>query len=219
MSARETLHSDLLTTPTAAALPHPEGWASIRIERYRDEVRAEVLAEAKAEIVAWLVKKAHERTDIGVLASKVDRGAVRIFLGTGHFQDARDAHRAEVLREATDMLTRVGHPAAALILRYADEPGEKASTSAVPTATPQPDPANQWTPEERQHRLLIEIHTRSGRWRTARVEQLYQSWGVHYPRSRARKDLKALATTGHLTVHGPDDGRFYTPNTRKDGQR
>lgn len=30
MSARETLHSDLLTTPAAATLPHPEGWASIR---------------------------------------------------------------------------------------------------------------------------------------------------------------------------------------------
>ncbi|MFE4535634.1 hypothetical protein ACFRKB_11200 [Streptomyces scopuliridis] len=46
MSARERLHSDLLTTPMAALLPHPEGWASSRIERYRDEVRAEVLREA-----------------------------------------------------------------------------------------------------------------------------------------------------------------------------
>ncbi|MCL7377426.1 hypothetical protein [Streptomyces sp. 35G-GA-8] len=48
MSARESLHSDLLTTPMAATLPYPEGWASIRLQRYRDEVRAEVLGKAVA---------------------------------------------------------------------------------------------------------------------------------------------------------------------------
>ncbi|MGW6598466.1 hypothetical protein [Streptomyces sp. NPDC055036] len=48
MSARESLHSDLLTTPMAATLPYPEGWASIRIERYR----AEVLREAADAINA-----------------------------------------------------------------------------------------------------------------------------------------------------------------------
>lgn len=57
------------------------------------------LAEAKVEVVAWLVKKDRENTPVGHLASKVDRGAVRIFLGTGHYQDAMDAHRAEVLAE------------------------------------------------------------------------------------------------------------------------
>ncbi|MFD9445006.1 hypothetical protein [Streptomyces sp. NPDC060001] len=43
--------------------------------------RAEVLAEAellpKADVVAWLVKKAREGTPIEQLASKVARGAVR----------------------------------------------------------------------------------------------------------------------------------------------
>lgn len=67
-----------------------------------DTYRAEVLAEAKLETVAWLVKKASEQDtwNAAVLASKVDRGAVRIFLGTGHYRDAMDTHRAEVLREA-----------------------------------------------------------------------------------------------------------------------
>jgi hypothetical protein len=64
--------------------------------------RTKVLAEAKTEVVAWLAKKATEQQtwDAAVLASKVDRGAVRIFLGTDHYQDAKDAHRADVLAEA-----------------------------------------------------------------------------------------------------------------------
>lgn len=41
--------------------------------------RAEVLAEAKREVVAWLVKKAREGTPVVDLASKVDRGAIRLF--------------------------------------------------------------------------------------------------------------------------------------------
>jgi hypothetical protein len=67
--------------------------------------RAAVLAEAKVETVAWLVKKAREYRSTGsqqharsaeaieFLASKVDRGAVRVFVGTAHY-------RAAVLREA-----------------------------------------------------------------------------------------------------------------------
>lgn len=46
-----------------------------------DAHRAEVLAEAdllpKADVVAWLTKKAREETPVWLLASKVDRGAVR----------------------------------------------------------------------------------------------------------------------------------------------
>lgn len=90
--------------------------AKARTEEMLDAYRAEVLAEAKVETVGWLVKKAAEeraantcdsrvRADaIGKLASKVDRGAVRAFIGTGHYRDAMDAHRAEVLREAADAL-------------------------------------------------------------------------------------------------------------------
>jgi hypothetical protein len=43
--------------------------------------RAEVLREARSEVVTWLAKKAGEEAtwDAGVLASKVDRGAIRLF--------------------------------------------------------------------------------------------------------------------------------------------
>lgn len=48
----------------------------------RAEVRAEALAEAKAEVVAWLSKKSREQVTwrADVLASKVERGAIRSFL-------------------------------------------------------------------------------------------------------------------------------------------
>lgn len=56
----------------------------------RAEHRAEVLAEAKAAVVAWLLKKAgeywatgtrrREADAVSTMASKVDRGAVRLFL-------------------------------------------------------------------------------------------------------------------------------------------
>ncbi|MEU9444602.1 hypothetical protein AB0D42_27725 [Streptomyces sp. NPDC048304] len=42
-------------------------------------VRTEALAEAKSEVVDWLVKKAHEGTEVARLADKVERGAIRIF--------------------------------------------------------------------------------------------------------------------------------------------
>lgn len=44
-----------------------------------DEVRTEALAEAKDEVVEWLVKKAHEGTEVSRLADKVERGAIRLF--------------------------------------------------------------------------------------------------------------------------------------------
>lgn len=50
-------------------------------QRKLDAYRAEVLAEGgllpKADVVAWLVKKAREGTPIEQLASKVARGAIR----------------------------------------------------------------------------------------------------------------------------------------------
>jgi hypothetical protein len=69
MSAR-----DVLETNIDPAVPDG-GRASI------DAYRAEVLAEAgllpKADVVAWLTKKAREETPVWLLASKVERGAVR----------------------------------------------------------------------------------------------------------------------------------------------
>jgi hypothetical protein len=50
-------------------------------EQLVDSYRTEVLAEGgllpKADVVAWLVKKAREETPVWLLASKVERGAVR----------------------------------------------------------------------------------------------------------------------------------------------
>lgn len=43
------------------------------------EARTEALAEAKSEVVEWLVKKAHEGTEVARLADKVERGAIRLF--------------------------------------------------------------------------------------------------------------------------------------------
>lgn len=43
------------------------------------EVRTEALAEAKDAVVEWLVKKAHEGTEVARLADKVERGAIRLF--------------------------------------------------------------------------------------------------------------------------------------------
>lgn len=51
-----------------------------RLEAAYTEVRIEALAEAKSEVVDWLVKKAHEGTEVARLADKVERGAIRIFL-------------------------------------------------------------------------------------------------------------------------------------------
>ncbi|MCM8555676.1 hypothetical protein [Streptomyces sp. STCH 565 A] len=77
-----------------------------------DAYRAQILAEAKVETVDWLVKKASEYYStgskqhalqaevIGTLASKLDRGAVRAFIGTAHYRDAMDALTAEARASA-----------------------------------------------------------------------------------------------------------------------
>ncbi|KAB2975989.1 hypothetical protein F8R89_30750 [Streptomyces sp. SS1-1] len=70
MSARMELHVALslrLDAKEAYRLAH----------NYRDEVLAEADLLPKADVVAWLTKKAREGTPVEVLASKVERGAVR----------------------------------------------------------------------------------------------------------------------------------------------
>lgn len=75
MSARDELIDEYGRADTA-----PLGTLSDLKQRL-DACRAEVLAEEgllpKADVVAWLVKKAREGTPVEVLASKVARGAVR----------------------------------------------------------------------------------------------------------------------------------------------
>jgi hypothetical protein len=77
-------------------------------------VRAAALAEAQDELVAWLVKKAREQKtwNAGTLASKVDRGAVRIFLEPAAM-DARQAIRARALSDFLFLLRYSGETAAA----------------------------------------------------------------------------------------------------------
>lgn len=109
MSARENLRADIWEV-----IPDDDAEALI------DAYRAEVLAEAKVETVAWLAKKATEQKtyDAAVLASKVDRGAVRAFLGTGHYRDAMDAHRVEVLTEAAAELDRIADTVEARVAEH-----------------------------------------------------------------------------------------------------
>lgn len=90
-----------------------------------DTHRAEALTEAKSEVVGWLVKKAREHRAqgrqyakqadvIGKLASKVDRGAVRIFLNAaaepntrGFFQQGHTYTREHHGQPITFVVTAV----------------------------------------------------------------------------------------------------------------
>ncbi|RYJ29395.1 hypothetical protein CU044_2136 [Streptomyces sp. L-9-10] len=170
MNARETLHSDLLTTPAAQKLPQPEGWASTRIKRYRDEVRTETLAEV------------------------------------------------------AEMLDRVGHPAAALVLRYADEAAgpEEKTTPAGAAVTPQPEQSGEWAAaavlRDRLADLLAHIRKHPGRtWTTENVRRFYLSQAPK--RATCRRDLQSLRAMGWLVEHDEKGRRFYRLTTRKDGQR
>ncbi|MFF5589684.1 hypothetical protein [Streptomyces hygroscopicus] len=73
-----------------SGLASARGWGEAAAERVAAAHRAEVLAEAKREVVGWLLKKADEYRATGTrqreadavstMASKIDGGAVRLFL-------------------------------------------------------------------------------------------------------------------------------------------
>lgn len=72
----------------------------------------------------------------------------------------------------------------------------------------------------RAQQLLAHIQADPGtRWQTGRAEQVYAELG--YPtrgrRHNARNDLHELAARDLLTVHGPDDGRYFLLAQPKDG--
>ncbi|QCX81114.1 hypothetical protein C9F11_37655 [Streptomyces sp. YIM 121038] len=72
--------------------------------------------------------------------------------------------------------------------------------------------------EARLQRLLDEMRSHGGRWNTARVHALYRGPGWGAPQTgTARRDLAELHRRGHLTQHGPEDGRYY--HLRKEGRR
>jgi hypothetical protein len=72
MSARDKLYA-YAGTPSRL----PEDMLDEALDAYRAEVLAEADLLPKADVVAWLTKKAREGTPVEQLASKVDRGAVR----------------------------------------------------------------------------------------------------------------------------------------------
>ncbi|MFE9448368.1 hypothetical protein [Streptomyces sp. NPDC006739] len=72
--------------------------------------------------------------------------------------------------------------------------------------------------EARLAQLLATIRTHPDeRWTSGRVQDLRRLTGEAPCRTTARRDLIELAARGHLAQHGPDDNRFYTLKTRKDG--
>lgn len=72
--------------------------------------------------------------------------------------------------------------------------------------------------ETRLAELLDTIRARPDQpWSAGRLQKVRRQSGGPTQRGTARRDLAALARRGHLTAHGPDDGRFYTLNPTKDG--
>ncbi|XMN09357.1 hypothetical protein ACK8N7_26605 [Streptomyces griseobrunneus] len=74
----------------------------------------------------------------------------------------------------------------------------------------------------RAQQLLAHIQDDPGtRWKTGRAEQVYAELG--YPkrgrRHNARGDLHELAARDLLTVHGPDDGRYFLLAQQMEGGR
>ncbi|MFF8656762.1 hypothetical protein [Streptomyces huasconensis] len=63
--------------------------------------------------------------------------------------------------------------------------------------------------ERRLEQLLDTIRTHGGRWTTNRVQDMRRRQGTAPQRGTARRDLAELHRRGHLTAHGPADGRYY----------
>lgn len=72
MSARDKLYA-YAGTPSVL----PESMLDAALDAYRAEVLDEAGLLPKADVVAWLDKKARENTPVWQLASKVERGAIR----------------------------------------------------------------------------------------------------------------------------------------------
>ncbi len=118
-----------------------------------------------------------------------------------------DVFRAEVRQEVADWLASVGEKNAAYLLNTCDV----LATGGDAEGFVNEDKARcAW--------LLNTIRTHGGRWTRARVVRLYAEAGAEgSQKSRARRDLHTLHVLGHLTAHGPQDGRFYL--FKKGGQR
>lgn len=114
MSARDGIHRHLTGTSLCPPPRSPEEASGLI-----DAHRAEVLREAQAEVVSWLLKKAREYQAasrkqvreqgdvIGLLASKVDRGAVRLFLTAA--EAGKDTQPGESTQPAELTIYRASH--------------------------------------------------------------------------------------------------------------
>jgi hypothetical protein len=101
MSARDRIHAMLPILDSPVDADTRASQMDVRLDAYRAEVLAEADLLPKADVVAWLVKKAREDTPVWLLASKVERGAVRPdnlrmlppdFFEPGHSYTHRDGH-------------------------------------------------------------------------------------------------------------------------------
>lgn len=68
--------------------------------------------------------------------------------------------------------------------------------------------------EQRLAATLAIIQGGRGAWSAGRLQRHRRAHGAPAQRGTARRDLAELARRGHLTQHGPDDGRYYS--LRKD---
>lgn len=73
--------------------------------------------------------------------------------------------------------------------------------------------------EQRLDQTLNTIRSYPGKWSAGRLHKVRRRTGGPVQRGTARRDLAELARRGHLAEHGPDDGRYFTLNTRKDSGR
>ena len=249
-SARHRIHAMLpiLDSPADADAREAD------LDRLLDAYRAEILAEAKVETVGWLVKKAREYRSTGSkqhalqadviasLASKMDRGAVRAFLGTAHYRDVIDERRAEVRRA---ILGDDLNPSSLVL----DAQAYRSLVTAIEATMADP---NRWDGDEdegtllaryiewlaagqpgedgedadappaglaadtaRRAQLIAEITKQGGEWTTRRTHRLYKTLGINGVfRSTVRSDLAAVHHAGYLVQHDVPGRRF---NTAKGG--
>jgi hypothetical protein len=191
--------------------------------------RAEVLAEAKTEIITYLSRKAREHRSAGgqqhavqaefvfTLASKIQRGAVRIFLdatettATPHpiplavsrFDTAIEPAPEEEPVLTVGCIAEDGTPVALLL-----DPEARAKVGRW--LLPEKDM------DDRLGRLADHILDTGGEWTTGKAHQwLLAEVDPGVSRHRARHALQHLAALGYLAEHDRDGRRSYTLNYPK----
>ncbi|MFJ5105177.1 hypothetical protein [Streptomyces sp. NPDC088554] len=132
----------------------------------------------------------------GLLSSRASRvvSAARLILAKGHSLDGT----AQWIRRG----------AANTPVTYTPWVQAEEREPEPPAAEPEPVPDTSLKPGQVQ--LLARIRATGGRWSAGMVHVFYRD-GEHrsVQRGTARRDLERLTALGHLTTHGPQDGRYY----------